>query len=78
MILYLRVLSGQSLRSVVYPTSCGKYNHEGVYAGVADVSSKFKVRNSLRQGCTILFNIYFNAIMMTWCDHSENDGVTVL
>ena len=45
------------------------------------LSDTFKVRNGLRQGCTLpptLFNIYFSAVVSTWRDDCEDLGIDVL
>ena len=58
--------------------------HDGMRAEVrvgALISSSFEVRNGLRQGCTLaptLFNIYFSAVVASWCDGCVEAGVNVL
>ncbi len=58
--------------------------HEGMKAEVrvgGSLSDSFEVRNGLRQGCTLaptLFNIYFSAVVGSWCRSCLEAGVEVV
>ena len=54
--------------------------HAEVRVG-STVTDRFEVRNGLRQGCTLaptLFNIYFSAMVVDWCNRISGAGVSVL